>query len=171
MTEDLDVPDFDGDLPDDPAPSEFGSDMSLEDLVAKLENDPEFSAEALADRHGTTALNPQLTVNWRDISDEDRPDACRKLAEWVHEWLIPRYNIKSKMIPDCWWQHTDLIEELSALHSAWLVAFDPADAGWGPIGWHERFALAQTRAAFRERCVGTHRPDPERVIPPLPESF
>ena len=63
MTEDLDVPDFDGDLPDDPAPSEFGSDMSLEDLVAKLEKDPDFSAEALADRHGTTALNPQLTVN------------------------------------------------------------------------------------------------------------
>jgi hypothetical protein len=161
--------DFDGGLVDDGSDLHFDPEMSIDDLVRKLESDPEFSSEALADRHGTSALSPQLTINWRTIGDDERPEACRTLATWVQEWLIPRYNIKAKMIPDCWWQHSDLVEELSALHTAWLVAFDAADAGWGPIGWHERFALAQTRPAFRERCTGGHRPDPSRTMPVVPD--
>ena len=172
MNDDADIPDFDDGLLDDSPQPEFSGDMSLDDLVAKLESDPEFSPEALADRHGTSALNPQLTVNWREISDEDRTEACRTLAEWVQGWLVPRYNIKAKMIPDCWWEHADFVEELSALHTAWLVAFDPADAGWGPIGWHERFALAQTRSPLnKERCASGHRVDPGRTMPAVSASF
>lgn len=163
MTDD-EVPEFDEGLP------EVG-DLDLDALMAQLESSPDFTSEALADRDGVTPLNPQLTVNWRTITEEERPEACRNLAAWVQEWLIPRYGIKAKLIPDCWWQHTDLIEELSALHTAWLVAFDAADAGWGPIGWHERFAAAQTRDAFRERCVHQHRPEYPREMPLAPASF
>lgn len=146
-------------------------DLDLDALMAQLEASPDFTDEALADRDGVTPMNPQLTVNWRTITEEERPEACRTLAAWVHEWLIPRYGIKAKRIPDCWWQHTDLIEELSALHTAWQVAFDAADAGWGPIGWHERFAAALTREAFRERCVNEHRDDPKRSMPLPPATF
>ncbi|MFB8191369.1 DUF4913 domain-containing protein [Microbacterium sp. NPDC055988] len=156
---------------DDDAPA-FDEGMSLDDLVAKLGEDPDFSDQALADRHGTTPLNPQLTINWREINDEDRPDACRELVSWVHDWLIPRYQVKAKVIPDCWWEHSEYIEELSALHTAWLVAFDAADGGWGPIGWHERYALAQTRSPLnKERCAGEHRPDLERSMPKAPTVF
>lgn len=34
-------------------------DMTMDELVARLENDAEFSAKALADRHGDSALAPQ----------------------------------------------------------------------------------------------------------------
>lgn len=163
MTSD-EIPEFDEGIPE-------SSDLDLDALMAQLEASPEFTPEALADRDGVTPMNPQLTVNWRTITEEDRPEACRTLASWVQDWLIPRYGIQAKKIPDCWWQHTDLIEELSALHTAWLVAFAVDDAGWGPIGWHERFAAALTRDAFKEKCVDRHRPDPVRSMPLAPDSF
>lgn len=160
------------DAPFPDLPGGIEENMTMDELVERLETDPEFSAEALADRHGESALTPQLTVNWRDIDDEERPDACRALTSWVQDWLIPRYSIKARTIPDCWWAHGDLIEELSALHAAWLVAFDAQDAGWGPIGWHERFAAALSRKTFTERCAGnTHRADPVRTLAKPPEVF
>ncbi|MGF3057332.1 DUF4913 domain-containing protein [Microbacterium sp. YY-01] len=152
---------------------EFNDDenMTMEELVDRLENDTEFSAEALADRHRESALDPQVIVNWREITGMQRINASRALVEWVHEWLIPRYAVKTRTVPDCWWQHGDLIEELSALHTAWLVAFDPADAGYGPVGWHERYAAALQRSTMRSRCEGGHRADLVRVLPEIPESL
>lgn len=144
----------------------------MDDLFEMLENDPEFTDAKLANRDDASELTPQLTINWRTIPDEDRAEACQTLASWVNDWLIPRYYVKAKAVPDCWWQHTDLVEELSALHTAWLVAFDPADGGWGPIGWHERFALAQTRTAFNAgACADDHRTAPVREVPAPPTVF
>lgn len=112
---------------------------------------------------------PRVTVNWREVEGQERIDASRALVEWVQEWLIPRYSIKARTIPDCWWKHGDLIEELSALHTAWRVAFDPADAGYGPIGWHERLAAALSRNTMRARCEGSHRADLARSMPEVSE--
>ncbi|MFC3399367.1 hypothetical protein ACFOEP_13210 [Microbacterium amylolyticum] len=64
-----------------------------------------------------------------------------------------------------------MLEELSALHAAWIVAFDEADGGYGPIGWHERWALARTRDAFREKCAEKHRDDRTREMPAAPDTF
>lgn len=144
-------------------------DLTIEDLAAQLDED--WSDEALADRNGGQEMVGAVVVNWRDISDEDRPEACRELAEWVQGWLVPRYGIPRKQVPDCWFDHPALVEELSALHTAWLIAFDGADAGYGPIGWHERFALARTREAFRERCADEHRAERVRPMPEVPDTF
>ncbi|MGO1409971.1 MAG: DUF4913 domain-containing protein [Microbacterium sp.] len=147
-------------------------DFSIDELSQMLAEDPEFSDDALADRHGESDVMPSVIVNWREITDDDRPEACRNLADWVQNWLIPRYNVTVRTLPDCWWQHSDLVEELSALHTAWLVAFDEGDAGYGPIGWHERWNVALQRPSFvRARCDGKHRPDPVRELPEVPESF
>jgi hypothetical protein len=154
---------------DDPL---FGDEMSVDARVAALADAPDFSDDALADRHGTTAMTPQLTINWREITDEDRPAACEELAAWVHDWLVPRYRVKANVVPDCWWEHGDYVEELSALHTAWRIAFDPADGGWGPIGWHERFALALTRAPLNsKRCAELHHDDTTRTMRAAPSTF
>jgi len=144
--------------------------LTIEQLAAELDND--WSPEALADRDtGREMVSPAI-VNWREIADEDRAEACRALAEWVQDWLVPRYALTRKVIPDCWYRHSAMVEELSALHTAWLVAFDETDAGYGPIGWHERFALARTREAFREKCPEGHRDErPPRTMPEVPDTF
>lgn len=145
-------------------------DMSIEELVASLEDDS-WSDDALADRSGAPQMMTPTVVNWRDISGENRAEASAALADWVQNWLVPRYGITRKLIPDCWYQHSAMVEELSALHTAWVVAFDEADGGFGPIGWHERFALARTREAFKEKCADGHRDVAARVMPEPPATF
>lgn len=83
-------------------------------------------------------------VDWRRMPDQDAPREWADLRDWV-EWFTVRYDIPVSVVPNCWWKHGALVEELSALHVAHLAAFDPSDAGFGAIGWHERLALATPR--------------------------
>ena len=73
------------------------------------------------------------------------------------------------LVPDCWWKHGAIVEELSALHSAWLASFDETDSGYGPIGWHERWAVAKDRLrkAYAGGCRDGHKDQPTRVMPPI----
>ena len=138
-------------------------DIPVEELAAALEADDPWSAEALAEREGGHDIIGPAIINWRKIEAAERDKAARDLIDWVHNWLIPRYALQEKDLPDCWWRHGMLIEELSALHTAWLVAFHETDGGHGPIGWHERFALARTR--MKVSCAGgTHRDKPARTL-------
>ena len=97
-----------------------------------------------------------FSVNWRELDDNQAH------AEWVAlrafvEWLTVRYHLPVSMVPNCWWQHGDLVEELSALHAAHQAAFDETDAGFGPLNWHERFATAQARLRnSASGCTSTH---------------
>ena len=52
------------------------------------------------------------------------------LRDWV-EWFTVRYDVPVSVVPNCWWRHGALVEELSALHVAHLAAFDASDAGFG----------------------------------------
>lgn len=83
-------------------------------------------------------------VNWRTINDDLAQRALAELTGWV-AWFVHRYRISSRKIPDCWHEHDALVEELSALHGAWKVAFTEAEAGNGPIAWHERMILCLGR--------------------------
>lgn len=83
-------------------------------------------------------------VDWRSLPDEVAGEEWTTLRDWV-EWFTVRYRVAMSVVPDCWWRHGQLVEELSALRTAHLASFDPADTGYGPIGWHERLALALPR--------------------------
>lgn len=83
-------------------------------------------------------------VDWRLLEDSEAAAEWRMLRGWV-EWFTVRYSIPVSVVPDCWWRHGWLVEELSALYAAHLVSFDPKDTGLGPIGWHEHLALAVPR--------------------------
>jgi len=93
--------------------------------------------------HGTDPLGSH-PVDWRHLQPEQVSVEWTALREWV-EWFTVRYTVPVSVVPDCWWRHGALVEELSALHVAHLAAFDDSDSGFGPIGWHERLALARPR--------------------------
>ncbi|MEN0104023.1 MAG: hypothetical protein AAGC90_13965 [Curtobacterium sp.] len=104
-------------------------------------------------------------VNWRNRGEAQQQVALDELSEWV-TWLLARYPIKRKIVPDRWAFHAWLIEELSALHVGSLVCFDEQDSGLGPLQWHERFHHFRERVAAWDGSCGTggdnHRPDHRR---------
>jgi hypothetical protein len=105
------------------------------------------------------AASPAPVVDWRTLSDADAPAAWNALREWV-EWFTVRYNIPELMVPGaCWYKHGALVDELSALHAAHVVAFDPSDTGHGPIKWHEQLnaALPRLRRAYYGQCSRGHQ--------------
>lgn len=110
------------------------------------------------DTRETSPLEEPVIVRWRGLPDEDAIDAWQELRGFV-DWLIGRYDISDAVIPRCWWMHGSIVEELSALRAAWDVSMDPdIDGGLGPIGWHERFHLLQSRLRewYNRECINGH---------------
>jgi hypothetical protein len=141
----------------------MNDDMPVEGYANTGEEGADWEDVGLADRDGGDELIGVVVVNWRDAGEEETAEALHELSAWV-TWLVARYNVDTRKIPDCWIDHTDLIEELSALHTAWQVAFDQTDGGYGPVGWHERLAAAFGRSAFKDRCSISHRDDSKRTL-------
>ena len=142
-------------------------DIPLDDLVASL-------ADGWADqapRQSPGMLGIRV-INWRTLEDEDAPQVWTDLREWV-VWFTHRYNIATRKIPPCWYKHGALVEELSALHVAWLVSYDSLDAGYGPIGWHERLAVAIPRLAtwYNGECHNEHTELPQTGDDALPAEW
>ncbi|WP_396655607.1 hypothetical protein [Microbacterium sp.] len=109
------------------------------------------------DRHGSSGLIGTEVVNWRTLDDAKARAAWNALRSWV-EWFTVRYRISESVVPDCWYLHGHLVEELSALHIAHVASFDASDSGYGPIGWHERLSLALPRLghAYYGGCSRGH---------------
>lgn len=113
----------------------------------------------LDNRQAAAEIDAVWVVNWRELDNETAHDVWVDLREWV-EWFTLRYQVSPTVVPDCWWKHGWLVEELSALRSAHRALFDPHDTGLGPIGWHERYALAAERikkASSSAGCTNGHQ--------------
>jgi hypothetical protein len=105
-------------------------------------------------------------INWRTMDPDSAPVIWTELAEWI-DWIRQRYAIKLDMLPYCWFRHGRLVEEFSALYTAWLVCFDPRDSGLGPIQWHERFhQLIQRLPMSTKACADRHMPERSPDAPP-----
>ncbi|WP_439593068.1 hypothetical protein [Microbacterium sp.] len=102
-------------------------------------------------------------INWRYLTSGEAEQVWADLRDWV-EWFTVRYRVPISTVPNCWWQHEQLVEELSALHTAHVVCFDDADTGLGPVGWHERLAIARPRLthAYGGGCSNGHQDTPSR---------
>ena len=118
----------------------------------------EMAAFEPASRNGDSTPLGAHIINWRTLTDQDAPAAWARLRGWV-EWFVIRYRVPESTVPACWWMHGQLVEELSALHTAHTAAFDSSDAGFGPIGWHERLSLAIPRLtrSYAGGCSNGHR--------------
>ncbi|MBA3743173.1 hypothetical protein [Sporichthya sp.] len=108
-------------------------------------------------------LFPTFPVCWATLSDVETEDALEELDDWV-TWLVDRYSLDHRAVPPCWEQHGALVEELSALRTAWISAFNITGRPEAPLEWHAHFAAALRRLidwASRTGCRtgGQHRPD------------
>jgi hypothetical protein len=131
---------------------------NLDEPDALLEDDlAHIGAYDFRNRHGSSLTLGAAVINWRTLEPEDAPAAWRSLRAFV-EWFTTRYNIPVSTVPTCWWQHGQLVEELSALHTAHTVSYDDADTGYGPISWHERLtgALPRLTRAYGGGCNNGH---------------
>lgn len=139
---------------------DFMPEIPIDDLAALAD----VGGIDLDTREGDDDVLGASITRWRDMPDDERPDAWDELRAFV-EWIVTRYELTDNIIPACWYRHGALVEELSALRAAWDASFVvETDGGLGPIGWHERFALARTRIteAYRGECKrgGIHVENP-----------
>lgn len=137
------------------------SDLDPNDVDALLAR--ELSGFDPASRYGNSSPIGGLVTNWRELTGAEATERWTALRNWV-QWWTTRYNIPVSVVPNCWWQHGNIVEELSALHTAHVAAFDASDAGFGPIGWHERLAIAVPRLsrAYGGGCNNGHKPPKPR---------
>ena len=117
-------------------------DLDPEELEALLQE--EIDQYDRHNRESAAALTSAGVINWRERPDEEARAAWVELRSWV-EWFTARYQISGTVVPNCWWRHGVLVEELSALHTAHTALFASTDSGLGPIGWHERLPAAKQR--------------------------
>jgi len=127
---------------------------AVEDLVDGLGLDP-FDPFGRQSAGAATGSRP---VRWRDLAPENAATEWAALRDWV-QWVTTRFDIPVTVIPNCWWRHPALVDELSALHVAWRTAYDPQDSGLGPLMWLERWHAARTRlrAAYSGSCSNGHK--------------
>ncbi len=106
---------------------------------------------------------PRLPMCWSANLKAEQDKALKELRTWS-ERLVRRYALGHRTVPPCWAEHGALVEELSALHTAWAKAFAAASTADEPLRWHGDYAAARRRradwAAWSGRRVGEHRPEP-----------
>jgi len=86
-------------------------------------------------------------VDWHRVSAVAAPAEWAALDAWVR-WLGARYDLDGRELPPCWHRHGSLVDELSGLHGAHQVAYDPTQAASAAADWHR--VLWDTRIRLRE---------------------
>lgn len=83
-------------------------------------------------------------ISWPHLDDEKSAEQLDELTDWVL-WVTWRFNLDHRTVPDCWTQHGAIIEELSALYTAWQTAYNQTADGDAPLAWMNQFANARHR--------------------------
>ena len=101
-------------------------------------------------------------VNWSELDADSAAEQWAALAGWV-DWFVARYQL-GETLPCCWYAHPPILEELSALHTAWCGAYcDPAARAGDGVAFHDMAerVLDRIRHADRAGCAsaGAHRED------------
>lgn len=124
------------------------------DLISRLED--------LGDGGGTrpTAVRSWC---WRDLGPKAEDELWSQLTDWV-DWLRRRYPL-AKKIPPCWVEHSEIVEELTALWLAWQHAYVEADAPMtAAADWHDRWLPGLLHrlehGPLALNCNAEHQPRP-----------
>ena len=135
--------------------------LSMADEVVILRAQMDYVLERVADNPGLT----NRPVNWRDLTTDDAVEQWALLVSWI-TWLRDHYGLHER-IPACWHAHHAIKEELSALRSVWVAAFQDKEARPGDgVAFHDALDRILFRLARWDRsgCAeGTHRPEPAPV--------
>jgi hypothetical protein len=95
---------------------------------------------------------------WHNLTAGEAARAWETLIGWV-DWLLDHYQLDDT-IPECWYRHAPMVDELDALRAGWTAAYlDPAAQPTEPGHWLDRLqrTLERFRAWDRYGCAaGTH---------------
>jgi hypothetical protein len=121
--------------------------------------------DELADSVAHPAYEFPTGWTWRALGGHSARVLWEQLHDWVG-WLRGRYPV-ADAVPPCWYRHSEVVEELTALWLAWRAAYAEADAALlGPAEWHDRWlpgALQHIRG-WGVHCDRTsHRTRPDAV--------
>ena len=101
-----------------------------------------------------------VPVPWQVLGPEEVPEFAENLKDWVR-WLVYRYGLDPRTVTPCWTMHGELVEELSALRTAWIACYTWPLDGSALLAWHASFAEARVRLSewiSRNGCrPGEHR--------------
>ena len=104
---------------------------------------------------------PGGPVNWRGMTDDEYEDTFWALCDFL-AWAVPHWAFTTEQFPyHCWWQHSDITEEMTAWWGLWQAYIRNPEANIAdPVAFHERtHALKQRLAdAYRGRCRHGHQP-------------
>jgi hypothetical protein len=133
--------------------------LSLEDEILLLRAQVDYLLERFAEAPALA----ERPVNWASLDAEHAAEQWAVLTAWT-DWLRDRYQLHESL-PTCWHSHGAMVEELSALRSAWVTAYlDPHASPADPASWHDLLDRTRHRLHCWDRngCAdGTHRPDLE----------
>ena len=102
---------------------------------------------------------------WHMLTDDQAEQRWLALYDWV-EWFVVRNNVGPKEIPDCWFLHGGLVDELEALRWAWIESNKPESKMTDPVWWREGLHRARPRwPLFNPNgCATTHTESRPRAI-------
>ena len=89
----------------------------------------------------------------KNLSPAIHAEELVKLGEWV-DWLQERYAVAGDWLRPCWWRHGFVVQELAALHAAWMAVYqsDEPAAPTAALKWHE--SAEKCRERIRQ-AIGT----------------
>ncbi|WP_029136881.1 hypothetical protein [Nakamurella lactea] len=105
-------------------PLEVGG-IGDEDLTTTPSDDDDFPG-------GDDDVPLPMVVAWEGLDASSYDGQLRELDRWVR-WLCETYVVDAAALPNCWFLHTDLREELGHLRTGWSMTRHP-QAGVGAIG-------------------------------------
>ena len=136
-------------------------------LTDRLADDTAALQDQLASLVASTAAPPKpggdvpRPWSWRDLDEPSRVQLLRDVGGWL-DWMLQRYPVAT-VVPSCWAQHPEMVEELVAAHRAWLAAYrSPEASPYAAAEWHDRWLPGlEQRLTHRwksRRCDDGHQP-------------
>ncbi|MGH9115636.1 MAG: DUF4913 domain-containing protein [Acidimicrobiales bacterium] len=109
---------------------------------------------------------------WRNLGPTAQAELRQQLGDWI-SWLRSRYPL-ARRIPNCWDQHPEIIEELTALWLAWQAAYtEPDPPLTAPADWHDRWLPGLLRrlehGPFALDCRESHNARPSSAYTAVPD--
>ena len=105
------------------------------------------------------ATQPGGPVNWHGMTDDEYEDTFGALCDFL-AWAVPHWAFTTEQFPyHCWWQHSDITEEMTAWWGLWQAYIrNPAANIADPVAFHERTHTLKQRLAdtYRGRCRHGH---------------
>jgi hypothetical protein len=113
-----------------------------------------------------------LTWCWRNATPRASEALWHELITWT-DWIRHRYPL-ARRIPECWHQHPEAVEELTALWLAWHGAFEDAEASLtAAADWHDRWLPGVLHrlehGPFSLDCGNGHHDRPAGAYASLPD--